>query len=162
MITRKEWGAKPLTAYNYKIEPAYRTGIAIHHSVTAEGRSRPEVESILRQIDDYQRSKGYGGIGYNIAVDYAGRIYAARGMNRMGVHVVDANSRNYGVVYIGNGDKRITDDAVVGIRKVVRLLQQNSDRKLRIYGHRDLYATACPGAEIYRLIKRGRIAVPHR
>lgn len=162
MISRKDWGAKPITKYNYKIEPSYRTGIAIHHSVTAEGKSRQDVESILRQIDDYQRAKGYGGIGYNIAVDYAGRIYAARGMNRMGVHVVDANSRNYGVVYIGDGRVRITNDAVKGIRQVVHRLQQNSDKKLRVYGHKDLYATACPGDKIYKLIKDGRFNVPHR
>ncbi len=162
MITRKEWGAKPLTAYAWKIEPSYRTGVVIHHSVTPEGKTIEQVKATLRQIDDGDRRQGYGGIGYNLAVDYAGRIYAARGMNRMGAHTADANSRNYGVCYIGDGRVRITDDAVRAIRQVVHRLQQNSDKKLRIYGHRDLVATACPGEKIYKLIKDGKFNVPHK
>lgn len=162
MIRRKAWGAKPLTAYNWNIDPQYRTGIIIHHSVTPEGKSRQDVEATLRQIDDGDRREGYGGIGYNLAVDYAGRIYVARGINRIGAHAADANSRNYGICYIGDGRVRISQDAVKAIRRAVDRLQQHSGKKLRVYGHKDINPTACPGDKIYKLIKDGKFSVPYR
>lgn len=161
MITRKQWGAKPLTAYTYRIEPAYRTGIIIHHSVTAEGKSRAEVEAILRQIDDDHRAQGWGGIGYNLAVDYAGRIYRARGINIIGCHAQDNNGHNYGICYIGDGRKRITNAAVDAIRTCVSTLQQRSDKRLKIQGHRDVNPTACPGDKIQQLITSGKFRVPY-
>ena len=159
MISREQWGAKPLTKYAYKIEPSYRTGIVVHHSVTAEGRSLQDVKVILRQIDDMHRAQGWGGIGYNLAVDYAGRIYRARGVNVMGVHTADNNSRNYGVCYIGDGREGITRAAVAAIRDSVKFLQDNSKKKLKIRGHQDLNPTACPGPHIQRLVESGRFKV---
>ena len=160
--TRAQWGAKPLTAYSNVISPSYRTGVVIHHSVTAEGNSKADVMATLRSIDAYHRSKGYGGIGYNIAVDYAGRVYRARGVNIMGAHVSNANGRNYGIVYIGNGSKRITDEAVKSMQQVIARLQRNSKKKLKVYGHKDLAETACPGTKIYKLIKNGTFNVPYK
>lgn len=160
-ITRKQWGAKPLTAYSNIISPSYRTGVVIHHSVTPEGKSQADVMATLRSIDALHRSKGYGGIGYNMAVDYAGRVYRARGMNVMGAHTSNANGRNYGIVYIGDGRKRITDEAVTSMQRVIARMQKNSKKKLKVYGHQDLAETACPGTKIYKLIKKGTFDVPY-
>lgn len=154
-ITRLEWGASPLTAYSNKIAPSYREGIVIHHSVTSEGGSLSAVKSILRQIDALHHREGYGGIGYNIAVDYAGRVYRARGVNVQGAHTVNANAKNYGVVYIGDGRKRITPEAVNAIQDVVDYLEGHSKKRLKIYGHQDLWATACPGPKIQKLVENG-------
>lgn len=154
-ISRLEWGAKPLTAYSNRIAPRYRDGVVIHHSVTAEGNSMGDVKATLRQIDNLHRSKGYGGIGYNIAVDYAGRVYRARGVNIQGAHTVNANAKNYGIVYIGDGRKRITKEATDAITKTVAWLEKHSGHKLKVYGHQDLYATACPGPKIQKLVDNG-------
>ena len=161
MIKRTEWGAKPLTAYSTRIDATYRTGIAIHHSVTSEGKSQNEVEAILRMIDNLHRSKGYGGIGYNLAVDFAGRVYEARGVNILGAHVSNANARNYGIVYIGDGRERITDAAVEAIQGLVKKLQVNSKKKLKIYGHQELAPTACPGPKIQKLVANGKFDAPY-
>ena len=154
-ISRLEWGAKPLTAYSSKMPASYRTGVVIHHSVTSEGGSLKAVKSILRQIDAQHRAQGYGGIGYNIAVDYAGRVYRARGVNILGAHVVNNNGRNYGIVYIGDGRKRITKEATESITNVVSWLEDHSGHKLKVYGHQDLWATACPGPKIQKLVDNG-------
>ncbi|CAB4153226.1 lysozyme [uncultured Caudovirales phage] len=161
MIKRTDWGAKPLTAYSTRIDPTYRTGVVIHHSVTSEGKSQKDVEAILRMIDGLHRSKGYGGIGYNIAVDYAGRVYEARGVNTIGAHVVNANGHNYGIVYIGDGRERITDEAVEAIQGLVNKLQVNSKKKLKVYGHQELWATACPGPKIQKLVANGKFDFPY-
>lgn len=161
-ITRRSWGAKPLTAYSNRISPSYRTGVVIHHSVTSEGTSREAVEGTLRQIDSYHRSRGFGGIGYNIAVDYAGRVYRARGVHVQGCHTVDANARNYGIVYIGDGREHISREAVKAIQKTVGKLQRRSRKKLKVFGHQDLWATACPGGKIQRLVDNGTFSVPYK
>lgn len=161
-ITRAEWGAKPLTAFSNKISPTYRTGVAIHHSVTPEGNSKADVMATLRSIDALHRSKGYGGIGYNMAVDYAGRVYRARGMHIMGAHVSNANGRNYGIVYIGDGRKRITDEAVKSMQRIITRMQAASKKKLKVYGHQELASTACPGTKIQRLINKGVFDIPYK
>lgn len=161
MITRKEWGAEPLTAYDWKVPVAKRTGIVIHHSVTAEGKSQKDVEAILRMIDGMHRRKGWGGIGYNLAVDFAGRVYEARGVNIVGCHAGNHNTANYGIVYIGDGRKRITPEAVAAIKGTVAALQKNSKKKLKVVGHRDVNLTACPGEKIYKLIKADTFEVAY-
>lgn len=161
-ITRAQWGAKPLTAYSNKISPAYRTGVVIHHSVTSEGKSQADVMATLRNIDNLHRAKGYGGIGYNMAVDYAGRVYRARGMHVMGAHVSNANGRNYGIVYIGDGRKRITDEAVTSMQRVIARMQAASKKKLKVYGHQELAPTACPGTKIQAKIKKGVFDIPYK
>lgn len=155
IIKRQQWGAKPLTAYTNTISPARRSRIVVHHSVTSEGRTRAQVERILRRIDDQHRGNGWGGIGYNLAVDYAGRIYEARGIDIQGAHARGANFDGYGIVYIGDGRTRITPKAVNAIKGLVVSLQRRSSKKLNVVGHKDVNSTACPGDKIYDLVKSG-------
>jgi hypothetical protein len=134
MITRSDWGAGRLTAYTSTIKPANRTGIIIHHSVTAQGTDQASVGSILRTIDKFHRSKGWGGIGYNFAVDHAGRVYEARGRDVIGVHAAGSNTANFGICFIGNSDKKVSDKAVAAIAKLVEDLQNASGKKLKSAG----------------------------
>lgn len=155
MITRAAWGAKTLNAYASKVEPSKRTGIVIHHSVTAQGKSQAAVEKILRQIDDQHRGKGWGGIGYNLAVDYAGRIYEARGLNVLGAHTAGANTANYGIVYIGDGRKPVPTAAVEALRACVVTCRSNSAKRLPVAPHSVFYATECPGKNLFTLVQSG-------
>lgn len=155
LIPRVVWGAKPLTAYSKKIRNNYRTGIVVHHSVTPEGGSAAEVRKILQGIDADHRARGWGGIGYNLAVDYAGRIYVARGIDVLGCHAENANGRNFGVAYIGDGRKNVTPAAVDALRKVVALLEKKAGHPLTVLGHQNLKATSCPGPLIQRLVQDG-------
>ena len=152
MITRKQWGALPITKYDQKIAPPVRTQVVIHHSVTSEGKTQAQVEATLRNIDKQHRGNGWGGIGYNLAVDYDGRIYEARGLDILGAHASGANTKSYGICYIGDGRKRITDKGVAGIKKAIALVQNHSAKKLKVVGHKDINSTACPGDKIYKLI----------
>jgi hypothetical protein len=156
IIKRQQWGAKPVTAYSSTVRPATRTRIVIHHSVTSEGKTQAQVESILRRIDDQHRGNGWGGIGYNLAVDYDGRIYEARGVDIMGAHARGANFNGYGIVYIGDGRNRITPKAVNAIKGLVVSLQRRSSKRLNVVGHKDVNSTACPGDKIYDLVKSGQ------
>jgi hypothetical protein len=161
IITRKEWGAKPLTAYDSKVAPAARVGVVIHHSVTAEGTNQESVSSILRGIDSFHRGKGWGGIGYNFAVDHKGRIYEARGMDVLGVHAAGSNTANYGICYIGNSDKNLTSAAIKAIQELIDYLQIHSKKKLKVVGHKDVNQTGCPGKKLYTRIQNGAFEITY-
>jgi hypothetical protein len=162
MITRSDWGAGRLTAYSSTIKPANRTGIIIHHSVTAQGTDEASVAGILRTIDKFHRSKGWGGIGYNFAVDHAGRVYEARGRDIIGVHASGSNTANFGICFIGNSDKKVSDKAVAAIAKIVENLQNASGKKLKVQGHRDVNSTGCPGSKLYTEIKAGTFNIRYK
>ena len=161
MITRKEWGAKRLTKYTKKIKPGLRTKIVIHHSVTGQGRTQAQVEAILRRIDDQHRANGWGGIGYNLAVDYAGRVYEARGVDIHGAHAAGSNATGYGICFIGDGRKGITPQAVATIKRLVIELQAYSLKKLDVVGHYQVNSTACPGTHIIAEIKKKTFDSPY-
>jgi hypothetical protein len=162
MITRTDWGAGRLTAYSSTIKPANRTGIIIHHSVTAQGTDQASVAGILRTIDKFHRSKGWGGIGYNFAVDHAGRVYEARGRDIIGVHASGSNTANFGICFIGNSDKKVSDKAVAAIAKLVENLQNASGKKLKVQGHRDVNSTGCPGSKLYTEITAGTFNIKYK
>jgi hypothetical protein len=162
MITRSDWGAGRLTAYTSTIKPANRTGIIIHHSVTAEGTTEASVSSILRTIDGFHRRKGWGGIGYNFAVDHAGRVYEARGRDIIGVHAAGSNTANFGICFIGNSDKKLTPKAVAAIAKLVENLQNAAGKNLKVQGHRDVNSTGCPGSKLYTEIKAGTFNIKYK
>jgi LysM repeat protein len=161
MIKRSQWGAKPLTAYKNKIKPGLRSMVIIHHSVTAEGKSQAQVEAILRRIDAQHRANGWGGIGYNLAVDYAGRIYEARGIDILGAHARGSNTKGYGICYIGDGRKGVTPKAVEAIRKLVIQLQARSLKKLKVVGHNNVGSTACPGKHLIAEVKKKTFESPY-
>jgi hypothetical protein len=162
MITRSDWGAGRLTAYTSTIKPANRTGIVIHHSVTSQGTTEASVSSILRTIDGFHRRKGWGGIGYNFAVDHQGRVYEARGRDIIGVHASGSNTANFGICFIGNSDKKLTPKAVAAIAKLVENLQNAAGKNLKVQGHRDVNSTGCPGSKLYTEIKAGTFNIKYK
>jgi hypothetical protein len=162
MITRSDWGAGRLTAYTSTIKPANRTGIIIHHSVTSQGTTEASVSSILRTIDGFHRRKGWGGIGYNFAVDHQGRVYEARGRDIIGVHASGSNTANFGICFIGNSDKKLTPKAVAAIAKLVENLQNAAGKNLKVQGHRDVNSTGCPGSKLYTEIQAGTFNIKYK
>lgn len=162
MIRRAQWGALPLTRFTNTIPKSYRTGIIIHHTVTPEGKSQEDVEKMLRMIDRMHRERNnVGGIGYNLIVDYAGRLYEARGMDIMGAHTQDANGRNYGIGYMGDTRKNVTPEAVATIKATIDKLQKRSGKKLVVTGHGLIRSTACPGTKLRRMILDGDFNRPY-
>jgi len=132
----------------------------VHHTVYPEGASQEDVEALLRDIDQYHRKLESGGIGYNLVVDYAGRVYEARGIDVMGAHTARVNRHNYGVAYMGDTRIRVTSDAVEAIRRVVDLLQGHSAKSLAVAGHNQFGDTLCPGTHLDTLVRSGEFKRP--
>lgn len=162
MISRSNWGAGRLTAHTSTIKPGNRTGIIIHHSVTGQGTTEASVSSILRTIDGFHRRKGWGGIGYNFAVDHQGRVYEARGRDIVGVHAAGSNTANFGICFIGNSDNKLTPKAIAAIAKLVENLQNAAGKKLKVQGHRDVNSTGCPGSKLYTEIQANTFNIKYK
>ena len=92
-------------------------------------------------------SRGWNGIGYNIHVAMSGAISLGRGLEYVGAHKVVFNSSSIGIGCEGRYDTvdRVMPDAQFNalVWLISHLRELYGD--LRILGHRDYAATACPG-----------------
>ena len=112
--------------------------IVIHHAeaVTAS----PE------DIDSWHKANGWCGAGYNYYVRKDGSIYEMRG-DSIGAQCYGYNSVSYGVCCEGDYEKYDTampDLQYSSLLEVVSWLKGRFPNA-QIVGHKELYATVCPG-----------------
>lgn len=92
----------------------------------------------------------FGDIGYHYIVDRAGTVWAGRDVRYQGAHVSEQNEHNVGVMCLGNFNKQSPTDAqLTALRATVAALAgyYNVPRN-RIYTHRELGPTSCPGSSL--------------
>lgn len=110
-------------------------GIVLHHAA-ANG----SVEDVHR----WHKNRGWAGIGYHFYVRKDGSVYRGRPETWIGAHTVGHNEK-IGICAEGNFD----EEKMCAAQKnaIIELLQYLYDKygKVKVYGHRDLDATACPG-----------------
>lgn len=142
------------TNLRFKQTPAKRDRtdyIVLHHA----DASRCTVQDIHR----WHLQKGYLGIGYNFFVDKQGDIYRGRPLNTIGAQCLNYNYRSIGVCAEGNYEQeRMPGLQINAIASLLAELKRNYFENAKIVGHRDLYATICPGrnypfAEIVDAVK---------
>ncbi|WP_405459230.1 N-acetylmuramoyl-L-alanine amidase [Streptomyces sp. NBC_00101] len=179
IVTRKGWGAdeklrESQFAYTTTVKAAF-----IHHSATGNNYTCSQVPSILRGIYRYHvKSSGWRDIGYNFAVDKCGTIYEGRagGVTRavLGAHTLGFNSNTMGIAVLGSF--ATTNPPAAAVTAVAKLtawklglfganpkgtttLVSGGGNKYKkgtsvkmnvISGHRDGFATECPGARLYK------------
>ncbi|MFF8841005.1 peptidoglycan recognition protein [Streptomyces sp. NPDC015130] len=178
IITRKGWGADEKLrekgfVYTKSIKAAF-----VHHSATGNNYTCRQAPSVLRGIYRYHvQSSGWRDFGYNFAIDKCGNIYEGRagGVAKpvLGAHTLGFNTNSMGVAVLGSYDKSSPPAAVLtAVAKLTawklglhgvnpngttyltsgggNLYKKGTKVKLRtISGHRDGFATACPGARLY-------------
>ncbi|WP_030326873.1 peptidoglycan recognition protein family protein [Streptomyces flavochromogenes] len=178
IITRKGWGADESIrekgfVYTKSIKAAF-----VHHSATGNNYTCAQAPSVLRSIYRYHvQSSGWRDFGYNFAVDKCGNIYEGRagGVAKpvLGAHTLGFNTNSMGIAVLGTFTKSTPPAAVVtavarltawklGLHGVNpkgsaylvsgggNLYKKGSTVKFNsIAGHRDGFATECPGARLY-------------
>ncbi|MFF6888976.1 peptidoglycan recognition protein [Streptomyces sp. NPDC012421] len=178
IITRKGWGADESIrekgfVYTTTIKAAF-----VHHSATGNNYTCAQAPSVLRSIYRYHvKSSGWRDFGYNFAVDKCGNIYEGRagGVAKavLGAHTLGFNTNSMGVAVLGTFTSTNPPAAVVtavarltawklglhGInpKGTVTLVsgggnlyaKGKSVRFHAIAGHRDGFATECPGGRLY-------------
>ena len=175
VVTREQWGAAPQCADpeggpTWFGAPGGLKGAIVHHTVNPNSYTTPAqaMQAIRNDQAFHQDTNGWCDIGYNFLVDKWGNIYegADRSIEQpiIGAHAAGYNTGTVGVAMLGT----FTDVAppaamLTGVSKIAgfRLAQYGIDpattatfsrpdgtgRKTlpRVFGHRDVGATECPG-----------------
>ncbi|GLV79889.1 hypothetical protein Shyhy02_78890 [Streptomyces hygroscopicus subsp. hygroscopicus] len=179
IITRAGWGADEKIrekghVYSKTVKVAF-----IHHTVTGNKYSCSQAPSVLRSIYRYHvKSLGWRDYGYNFTIDKCGKIYEGRsgGVAKAvrGAHTLGFNTNSMGVAVLGTfSTKKPPAKAVKAIAKLTAwklgLFKRNprgtthlvsgggnkykkgASVKLHVIaGHRDGFATECPGKRLYK------------
>lgn len=147
IISRAKWGARAPRS-RARVSWGDRRELIVHYS---EGPTTQSVRSIQ---DFHMDGRGWSDIGYNFLVDVKGRIYEGRGWLVQGSHAPGHNTSGIGVCMIGRDG-----DATPAAKKAIRWLYDEAvrlaGRNLAKLGHRDVYATSCPGNELYAWVRAG-------
>ncbi len=163
--TRREWGARPTDLS--KVRPmgrAYR--ITIHHSgFPCPDPSWSGVRAQIRAIQKnhkhkYTNGEGWADVGYHFFVDPAGGIWEGRSLRYQGAHAGNhaLNKGNIGICLLGDFQGHTPPPAQMrGLEKLLRyLMKRYKIPASRIYTHRELKNTACPGRRGQEAINRLR------
>jgi hypothetical protein len=127
--------------------------ITIHHQGGRPSVTRVQ-NSVMAEIDAIyggHRRLRYGDIAYHFVVDYAGRVWEGRSLAYEGAHVSAQNARNLGILFLGNFEQQTpSGESIASVTKLVELLRERFGVKgHRLYGHRDLGSSVCPGKHLY-------------
>ena len=178
IVTRRGWGADETLrertfVYTKKVKAAF-----VHHTASGNGYRCAQAPSLIRGIYRYHvKSMGWRDIGYNFLVDKCGNIYEGRagGVAKpvLGAHTLGFNTNSVGIAVLGSYGSTKPPAAVV--QAVARLTAWKlglhganpkgrttlksgggnlypKGKKVRlnvISGHRDGFATECPGRKLY-------------
>ncbi|MER6998624.1 N-acetylmuramoyl-L-alanine amidase [Streptomyces sp. NPDC000410] len=185
IITRKGWGANEALrekqfVYTHAVKAAF-----VHHSATGNRYTCAQAPSVLRSIYRYHvESSGWRDIGYNFAVDKCGNIYEGRagGVAKavLGAHTLGFNTNSMGIAVLGTYSATSPPAAVVdavakltawklglyGVNPQAKAslisgggnkFKKGTTVKLNaISGHRDGFATECPGGLLYNKLGAAR------
>ncbi|WP_051113669.1 peptidoglycan recognition protein family protein [Streptomyces davaonensis] len=179
IVTRRGWGANESWrerkfVYTKKVKAAF-----VHHTASGNGYTCSQAPSVIRGIYRYHvMSMGWRDIGYNFVVDKCGNLYEGRagGVAKpvLGAHTLGFNTHSMGIALLGS--HATSKPSAAAVKAVARLTAWKlglfganprgktylksggsnlyaKGRNVRlnvISGHRDGYATECPGWQMYR------------
>jgi hypothetical protein len=112
----------------------------------------------MRSIERIHKRQGWPTVGYTVIVARSGRAFVGFETTRdpwlstRGVHTIHQNHKSLAIALMGNYmNLHITpaqDDAILDLFRHFRETKGN----VAMGGHRDVYATACPGINAYNQI----------
>ncbi|MEV5243225.1 N-acetylmuramoyl-L-alanine amidase [Streptomyces cinnamoneus] len=187
IVTRAGWGADESIrergfAYTTTVRAAF-----VHHTASGNGYSCAQSASLVRGIYRYHVvSSGWRDIGYNFLIDKCGTVYEGRagGVAKpvRGAHTLGFNANSTGIAVLGSFEGTNPPNAVVngiaaltawklglydvnplGTARLVsgggNLFKKGTTVRLKVIsGHRDGYATECPGDRLYKRLGAARSA----
>ncbi|TEB09616.1 N-acetylmuramoyl-L-alanine amidase [Pelotomaculum propionicicum] len=123
----------------YDLEIRYITGYIILHHAAASSCT-------AQDIHRWHLNNGWAGIGYHFFVAKDGKVYRGRPADTVGAHTYGYNNRSIGICAEGDYVYDIMPAqqkaSIVALCKVLLATYKSA----AVYGHRELNATECPGA----------------
>jgi len=122
------------------------TRIIIHHSASTDHPAF-DVQQLRKWHVEHNE---WADIGYNYIIEKINGRYeviAGRMLDEAGAHCVGNNTISIGICCVGNYEVDTPSEEMLDVlRRLVRSLMATFKiPRGEIYGHRDLWATACPG-----------------
>lgn len=159
-FSRLEWKA----AYGSGAsKPGLKPTVVIHHSKNPDIRAgvphQEEAEMVRAVEKNHATINGWSGIAYNFVVFQSGHVYEGRGWDRVGAHAKGRNSTSVGICLFIDGDEHTpTRAAVKAIQELIQegIATGRIAQDYQIVGHRDVWATDCPGNVVYQLLQHFR------
>lgn len=115
------------------------TKIVLHHADASN--------CTVNMVHNWHLNNGWSGIGYHFLVRKDGTVYEGRPLNAIGSHCLGQNNDSIGICFEGNFEKEKmgSEQLKVGTELVLDLMKRFNIPTSKIYGHKDLLATSCPG-----------------
>lgn len=123
----------------------------LHHSVTgAPGPDATLAEDCahMRHIESIGQANYNGGISYTAIVMPSGRAFEGHSLDRQGSHTYQRNNRARAICFAGNYDTAVPSSRMLNTAAAI-LREWGTELD---GGHRDVFATACPGQHAYARI----------
>jgi hypothetical protein len=163
LVNRSAWGARaPRSAAAYL---SSTRGVKVHYTGSPENVAMGEpdghhlCDDRVRGIQNgHMDGNGWNDIGYSAVVCCHGYVYIGRGPHALpAANGEGLNSGHYAVcALVGNkGLTKPTPAMLHGIRDAIDWLRKEGGAGHEIKGHRDGYATDCPGAPLYAWVRAG-------
>lgn len=152
IVSHKGWGAnylRPLQRTNVRNKTAF-----LVHYHGGEPRNSAG-KAVPKEVEAIHHANGWNGLGYNFAVDQAGTIYEGYGWDGVGAQCPGFNTSGIGTYVAIGGDQKPSDAALASVRWLYDEGCRRSGNTLRKMGHRDGWATACPGPHLYSWVQAG-------
>nr|AGU68335.1 peptidoglycan recognition protein 1a [Sinohyriopsis cumingii] len=101
--------------------------------------------------------EGWDDIGYNFLIGGDGRVYEARGWDRVGAHTRGWNDVAVAFSVMGDYTNKLPNSAALtAVHNIIDcgILKGKITPDYKMYGHRNAGTTECPGQQLYDLIRR--------
>lgn len=162
IVRRADWGAR--ASKNPLVKIASTKGVKVHYEGAGTGdlsdhRACAGHMRALQASHLANRTENYSDIAYNYVVCPHGSAFEGRGAGyRCGANGNSTlNTNHYAVCgMVGtSGQTEPTDAMKLGILLAIAELRSRGGAGSEIKGHRDGYATSCPGPALYAWVQAG-------
>lgn len=153
--SRTEWRAE--SADRIPLDKV-KTRIVVHHTAslvsdavkaikTNRASWKAAVEHVRKAQDLHKRVRGWNDVGYHYMIDWKGRIFQGRPVDRLGAHTEGNNTGSIGVVLLGDFSRqRPPLEQVASLKTLLRwLIAAHGISPKSIQGHHQYKYTLCPG-----------------
>jgi hypothetical protein len=136
-----------------------RQGLVIHYDGSDQnlaGKPHASCVDYWRRTRKFHvgSNRQWVDIGYSFGACPHGFVFEGRGEGRAQAAQPGGNTTWYSVTLMSGPGEKPTPEQIEAVRELRAYLM---DRGLgeAVKGHRDFYATSCPGDELYRLVRDG-------
>lgn len=134
--------------------------ITIHHSAINSSDLRT-LAAVARELDGIRAGhvgRGWADIAYHYIIDPSGKVWEGRALRYQGAHVKNNNEHNLGIMLLGNFDQQTpTPQALSTLDGFVSAqMRQYRVPVSRVYTHKEIGSTDCPGTSLQRYMVQAR------